>query len=611
MPHITRALLRKRAEHNEGMISTLEEISLHQEELEGISEVLGMTCRKLKILYLQNNVIPRMENLHHCKDLEYLNLALNNIQKVEGLDRCEFLNKLDLTVNFVDFDELEASITHLAKRRHLKELYMMGNPSQIDWPDGFDLYCTHRLPQLQSLDGKDLTKSLRIVAAQHYPRLQAELKVKAAECREKKRVEALAAAASKAAKKERRAARAAAKAEAIRKREEALDEGGAVVQDASESEEEPVVEDVNGGGNDDDDDDDDDDGPDIEGEIDGTAAEKKKKEPKTRRGPGYVVSKGGTYDMDDIEAEYADTDSDEEGVPHTPEARVEMYREMAEEKAEKEKVEKERQPKERDYEKEQREAIEKVRRSEEEGRVKQTNEGKWEFRFDEMSRKDAVLLDVTVPRHLDSSLIDVDIHPNYVSVVIKSKVLRLNLPAEVDSTAAKAQRSKTTGHLVLVMPKVNPGENALSIRVQSRHLSKQKEERVAAASAKQQSRNMKNVTDQMLSAAGVETTPVASAAVAGGGGKKRGGLLGGANNGAAPRGGAVSIKGLVPARKGGLRTEAPAMTAVKGSTKILKAPSSGGGGAQQQRNGFFGGDGDDDDDDDDDDEDGDEPPPPM
>ena len=43
----------------------------------------------------------------------------------------------------------------------------------------------------------------------------------------------------------------------------------------------------------------------------------------------------------------------------------------------------------------------KVRRSEEEGRVKQTNEGKWEFRFDEMSRKDAVLLDVTVPRHLD------------------------------------------------------------------------------------------------------------------------------------------------------------------------------------------------------------------
>ena len=47
--------------------------------------VLGTTCRKLKILYLQNNIISKMENLHHMKDLQYLNLALNNIEKIEGL----------------------------------------------------------------------------------------------------------------------------------------------------------------------------------------------------------------------------------------------------------------------------------------------------------------------------------------------------------------------------------------------------------------------------------------------------------------------------------------------------------------------------------------------
>lgn len=35
MPHITRELLRKRSEHNESIISTLEELTLHQEELEG------------------------------------------------------------------------------------------------------------------------------------------------------------------------------------------------------------------------------------------------------------------------------------------------------------------------------------------------------------------------------------------------------------------------------------------------------------------------------------------------------------------------------------------------------------------------------------------------
>ena len=44
------------------MISTLEEISLHQEELESIREVLGTTCRKLKILYLQVvRAAPEME----------------------------------------------------------------------------------------------------------------------------------------------------------------------------------------------------------------------------------------------------------------------------------------------------------------------------------------------------------------------------------------------------------------------------------------------------------------------------------------------------------------------------------------------------------------------
>ncbi len=59
MPRITRALIRKRAEHNEGIISTLEEISLHQEELESLDEVLGTTCRKLKILMLQVRYIHR------------------------------------------------------------------------------------------------------------------------------------------------------------------------------------------------------------------------------------------------------------------------------------------------------------------------------------------------------------------------------------------------------------------------------------------------------------------------------------------------------------------------------------------------------------------------
>ena len=168
---ITRALLRKRSEHNEGIISTMEEISLHQEELENINEVLGATCRKLKIIYLQNNIIPRMENLHHLKELVYLNLALNNIKKIEGLQNCECLAKLDLTVNFIDVDELEESINNLTSRDRLRDLYLMGNPAQSNW-DGFMSYVIAKLPQLHTLDGTEITRSMQITARQKLPSLE-------------------------------------------------------------------------------------------------------------------------------------------------------------------------------------------------------------------------------------------------------------------------------------------------------------------------------------------------------------------------------------------------------------------------------------------------------
>lgn len=50
MVEITRDLLRKRAEHNEKMLSNLEEISLHQQNIKTI-ENLDVFCRHLKILY--------------------------------------------------------------------------------------------------------------------------------------------------------------------------------------------------------------------------------------------------------------------------------------------------------------------------------------------------------------------------------------------------------------------------------------------------------------------------------------------------------------------------------------------------------------------------------
>ena len=105
MVEITQELLRKRAEHNEMMLSTLEEVSLHQQNIKEISN-LDVYCRHLKILYLQNNLIEEIKGLNKLKELEYLNLAVNSVVKIAGIKRCESLNKLDMTLNFVDLEDL-------------------------------------------------------------------------------------------------------------------------------------------------------------------------------------------------------------------------------------------------------------------------------------------------------------------------------------------------------------------------------------------------------------------------------------------------------------------------------------------------------------------------
>ena len=56
---VDKELLKKRSEHNNGELSTLEEISLHQFDLEKI-ENLDIYCKSLKILLLQNNQISKI-----------------------------------------------------------------------------------------------------------------------------------------------------------------------------------------------------------------------------------------------------------------------------------------------------------------------------------------------------------------------------------------------------------------------------------------------------------------------------------------------------------------------------------------------------------------------
>jgi protein TilB len=184
--HITLDLIRKRAEHNEGLVSNLEEIALHQEELEAIGPILGRTCGKtLRILLLQNNVIDRMDpaDFKHFKRLEYLNLAINNIHNVQGIAHLEFLEKIDLTLNFIHLNSLRESLEAMVPLRSLKELHLMGNPCCLDdtknkqgW-HGYRNYVIAKLPQLQNLDGTVITRSERIRALRNLISLEQELNI--------------------------------------------------------------------------------------------------------------------------------------------------------------------------------------------------------------------------------------------------------------------------------------------------------------------------------------------------------------------------------------------------------------------------------------------------
>lgn len=73
---------------------------------------------------------------------------------------------------------------------------------------------------------------------------------------------------------------------------------------------------------------------------------------------------------------------------------------------------------------------------------------------------------LTVCRYLDTSLIDVDVQPNYVRATLKGKVFQLALNDEIRTSDAKSQRSLTTGHLLIKMPKLcasNENEKATDI----------------------------------------------------------------------------------------------------------------------------------------------------
>ncbi|XP_014248281.1 protein tilB homolog [Cimex lectularius] len=177
MQRITEDLVRKKSEHNEKDILSLEELSLHQEDI-GKLENLQKWCKDLKILLLHNNLISKIENIGRLKSLEYINFSLNNIEKIENLEGCESLTKLDFTLNFIG--EL-TSVESLRKNEFLEILYLTGNPC-TDY-DGYREYVIATLPQLKTLDGTDILISERIEAVQNYNEIKESIIQQQSHCK--------------------------------------------------------------------------------------------------------------------------------------------------------------------------------------------------------------------------------------------------------------------------------------------------------------------------------------------------------------------------------------------------------------------------------------------
>nr|KAF6405202.1 leucine rich repeat containing 6 [Rousettus aegyptiacus] len=378
MGRITEDLIRRNAEHNDCVIFSLEELSLHQQEIERL-EHIDRWCRHLKILYLQNNLIGKIENVSKLKELEYLNLALNNIEKIENLEGCEELTKLDLTVNFIG--EL-SSIKSLQHNIHLKELFLMGNPC-ADF-DGYRQFVVATLHQLKWLDGKEIERSERIQALQDFPVIEQQI-------REQEEAYFL--------------RRAKDKEEAQRRLQE-------------EREEEPEEGRPGAGG----------------------------RCSSSLENHEYLQAQG-MQDGEQNKKKLADSEDDlgfwNKPSLFTPESRLETLRH----------VEKQRKDQERLREKKKKVKPPRTLITED-GKALNVNEPKLDFSLKDDEKRNQIILDLAVYRYMDTSLIDVDVQPTYVRVMVKGKPFQLVLPAEVKPDSSSAKRSQTTGHLVVCMPKV-------------------------------------------------------------------------------------------------------------------------------------------------------------
>jgi len=119
------------------------------------------------------------------------------------------------------------------------------------------------------------------------------------------------------------------------------------------------------------------------------------------------------------------------------------------------------------------------------GEARQCNEGKFEYKLSEWDDPEYSFFEISVPKFMDTSLIDLNLQPKLVSLRIKGKLTQLKLNDEILVEKSEIQRSQLTGKLHIRMPKASINSSVI-------HLKKREEEKKQDKPSKTDKENTPN-----------------------------------------------------------------------------------------------------------------------
>jgi protein TilB len=145
-----------------------------------------------------------------------------------------------------------------------------------------------------------------------------------------------------------------------------------------------------------------------------------------------------------------ETDPDKDNPnKYTIEYRRKLYKEIEEEKEQKEKAKSKNQKS--PWDPEEHKGPHPIYKDN--GEIRVCNQGKYEFVFDEDIYVSGItVFELKVPKHMQTSQIQVDLTPQYVRCVVKDKATQIKFGYEIITEKSLIQRSTTTGDLIVKCP---------------------------------------------------------------------------------------------------------------------------------------------------------------